>query len=83
MPDGIRDSVFPSIERFTDSLGSISFNPVGGLSKREFFAAVAMHGMLADPSLRIPSALGSPDEIIARYAVSCADSLISAIGKIP
>lgn len=44
-----------------------------GLTKREYFAAMAMQGMLAidDP----------PKEVVARFAVEQADALIKELNK--
>lgn len=44
-----------------------------GLTKREYFAAVALQGLLADPSARIDEA--------AEYAVKAADELINLLNK--
>jgi hypothetical protein len=46
-----------------------------GLTKRELFAAMAMHGLLA-----CPATSGTPDEF-ARNAVAQADALIAALNK--
>lgn len=44
-----------------------------GLTKREYFAAMAMQGMLANPSIE-----GSKENF-ALDAVECADALLSAL----
>ena len=49
----------------------------GGLTKREYFASVALQGMLAYSG---EEASGSP-EIFARDAVEYADALIKALNK--
>lgn len=46
-----------------------------GLTKREYFAAMAMQGLLADPNKQYP-----PD-VIGITAVSFADALINALNE--
>ena len=46
-----------------------------GLTKREYFAAMAMQG--------ITSRIGWDAEDAAKHAVNCADALINALNKIP
>lgn len=48
----------------------------GGLTKREYFAAMAMQGMQADNP-----GLGCTPEYIAKYAVRMADALIAELNK--
>lgn len=50
-------------------------NPQEGLTKREYFAAMAMQGMSADTT--------TPHLTIARDAVSMADALIEQLNKQP
>lgn len=47
----------------------------GGLTKREYFAAMAMQGMLPHPELLIV------DEGVAKDAVMMADALIAELNK--
>ena len=47
-----------------------------GLTKREYFAAVAMQGFLADTS----GTLLNP-EFVAKHSVAYADALINALNK--
>jgi hypothetical protein len=47
-----------------------------GLTKREYFAAMAMQGLLANHSLT-----NAHDEIIAMTALDAADALINALNK--
>lgn len=51
---------------------AIDYAPEFGLSKREFFAALAMQGMLADPKV---SDIGNA----AIHAVEAADALLAAL----
>ena len=46
-----------------------------GLTKREYFAAIAMHGIVANPSSSIDS--------VSRLAVEYADALIRELNKEP
>lgn len=49
-----------------------------GLTKREYFAAMAMQGLLANHSLT-----NADDETIAMTALDAADVLINALNKRP
>lgn len=49
----------------------------GGLNKRELFAAMAMHGMLARPNFS-----GSYD-LLVDHSVLCADALLDRLDKDP
>jgi len=55
------------------------FFSVGGLTKRELIAAMAMQGMLANPSL----VNGSTTSLIADWAVDHADALIERLSADP
>jgi hypothetical protein len=55
------------------------FFTVGGLTKRELIAAMAMQGMLANPSL----VNGSTTSLIADWAVDHADALIERLNADP
>lgn len=48
-----------------------------GLTKREYFAAMAMQGMLANPTLRY----GDDFMMISQKAVTCADELLKQLEK--
>ena len=49
---------------------------IGGLSKREYFAAMAMQGLLANPNY------GAPDPTTDAFvAVREADALLAELGK--
>jgi hypothetical protein len=50
-----------------------------GLSKREYFAALAMQGILRDTN----TAPHYSDESVAKSAVEMADALIAALNKMP
>lgn len=56
---------------------------VAGLTKREYFAAMAMQGAMANPaSMGFASASKlDPSEIIARSALKYADALIVELNK--
>lgn len=49
--------------------------PVKGLSKREYFAAAALNGLLSDPDAR------GTEQAYARDAVALADALLAALAK--
>ena len=54
-----------------------------GLTKREYFAAMAMQGLSSDPKLMFdccPSGV-IPSEFIAAQAVSVADALLKELDK--
>jgi hypothetical protein len=46
-----------------------------GLTKREYFAALAMQGLMADPQFE------ETQSVIARAAVTMADKLIEALNR--
>jgi hypothetical protein len=48
------------------------------LTKREYFAAVAMQGMLANP---VPQLVAADYETMASYSVKQADALIKELSK--
>lgn len=50
-----------------------SCEPRGGLTKREYFAALAMQGLLTSDEGGIPN--------LAKMAVECADVLINELNK--
>lgn len=56
--------------------GTSNWLPTHGLTKREFFAAVALQGVIAS------NALNSPDDC-AHYAVMAADSLLQCLKQKP
>lgn len=74
------DTAFP--------LSDISRDFYEGLSKREYFAALAMQGLLANPEMTKLAdetqggAIESSD-IIASMSVTCADALIQALNNNP
>jgi hypothetical protein len=49
-----------------------------GLSKREYFAAMAMQGILANPSANVQGEEQIP-QVVAVMARQCADALIAAL----
>lgn len=69
MPENTRplDDAFPA----TIYMGEIAVDSSDGLTKREFFAALALAGLLASSNDDL--------EPIARSAVRAADSLIEAL----
>ena len=66
--------VSPSTHQNSD--GTHDFNINKGLTKREYFAAVAMQGFLADTS----GTLLNP-EFVAKHSVAYADALINALNE--
>lgn len=67
---GVSDQVFPKVRL---SPFHQSAEPSGGLTKREYLAAHAMQGLLADHTLDYSFA------DIAKMAVSFADALLAAL----
>ena len=57
----------------------LAFSPKHGLTKREYFAALAMQGLLANPVEIVQMGYG-PDSF-AKCAVESADALIEALNK--
>jgi len=78
------DSAFPvSVRRgenYVDDDGCSKYRTVtlavGGLTKREYFAAKAMQGMLAHETIGLRN-----EGIIAQLAVKQADALIAALNE--
>ncbi len=71
------ENVFPSVE--TTPFGSKS---VGGLTKRELFAAMAMQGAMADGTY-VSDSRSHWFEKVACDAVQMADALIFELAKEP
>lgn len=65
------DLAFPFNERNDDGTHFFAHD---GLTKRELFAAMAMQGLLASDA---------PDDFVARWAVSAADALLTALNAEP
>lgn len=78
MTDG-NDSAIPLTEGFTIKAGTNARRQIksaGGLTKREYFAAVAMQGMQSENPTT-----GLAHETLALCAVAQADALIEALNK--
>lgn len=65
-------------------------NPTGhsqsgtGLTKREYFAALAMQALISsDPKVDLSMSLNQSREMYAREAVNIADALITELNKQP
>ena len=52
-----------------------------GLTKREFFAAIAMHAMLGDDIAAPVEAIGSAIELTAACSVRLADALLTELAR--
>lgn len=85
------ESAFPQIDHnqdFADSDGSyLHISLSGSLTKRELFAAMAMHGMISNPEM-IATALSvgakanmEAKNVVAKGAVSYAAALITELEK--
>lgn len=70
------DAAFSS-QGYTDSIGDWNSGEYG-LTKREYFAAVAMQGMCSE--MQNPALQGSPSNV-AQEAVRFADALIAELNK--
>lgn len=66
---------FPTSEFYDEKV----IGTVGGLTKRELFAAMAMQGCLADPKIRGDLDLLAP--VIAQESVAFADALLAELAK--
>lgn len=85
------DSISPLIETQELRVGSETSIPVvssmGGLTKREYFAAMAMQGILATTPHDYSDGRYNVNggylchESVAKDAVECADALIEALNK--
>ena len=56
------------------------FPTTHGLSKREYFAAIALQGLLSSSQLEIPDNV-QPTVVVPELAVEYADGLIQALGE--
>lgn len=66
-----------------DSINSIMVNSryVVGLTKREYFAALAMQGVLANPLLPITLEYPNSIDFVVVQSVGIADALIDELNK--
>ena len=81
--DKINDGgpAFPSKKRiYRAGYPTDDFEPVGGMSLRDYFAAKAMQGLLAQS---LGTALESDHILGAQYAYRVADAMIAAREKQP
>lgn len=61
--------------------GDYRVEAVGGLTKRELFAAMAMQGRAALPATSFPQGDSSWAELDAQMAVAYADALLAELAK--
>ena len=61
----------------TSDSGRTEYWTTGGLTKREWFAGMALQGLLACPDVR------GDAEIISGYALQNADALLKALAQAP
>lgn len=66
------DPAFPTDDYFDEKIT----NTLPGLTKREYFASLALQGILS-----AGDAESDPPHILAEYAVECAERLIDALNK--
>ena len=66
------DTAYPLPERYTEH------EDFDGLTKREYFAAMAMQGIIAAHNIY---ETGIDNEVNARTAINAADALIEALNK--
>ena len=69
-----REAAFPSITRtYTDDDGETTHQGANGMTLRDYFAAKAMQGMVANPEI-----IGDPKAEIVREAYEFADEMLLA-----
>ena len=71
--------VYPQMNNVMEPDGGFTFGasgPIQGLTKREYFAAMAMQGVVSNARLKE----GITDEEVVKVAVAYADALLSALG---
>lgn len=76
--------IYPSDNAFPTQGNAASGELEGGLTKREYFAAMAMQGLLANSGDEVPkvgSMVGWNFESIAAHAICVADNLIAELNK--
>lgn len=80
------DPAFPGMQGGMGAL-AVGFIPTSGLTKREYFAAMAMQGIVTNNALvkfldglREQTPLLTQD-CIASFAVQCSDALIAELSK--
>jgi len=74
------DFAFSGVEHNYNNYGVSCINTIPGLTKREYFAAMAMQGFLAS-SVSINNTNERTPKLIASVAVITADALIEALNK--
>lgn len=75
------ESAFPNTEPLTKFNEPGEINLVGGLTKREYFAGLAMQGLLANSEDASIDGDRCTPEIIARTSVEMADELIKQLNQ--
>lgn len=78
-PNGFKPA-FPQQHQEWVNGQQIDYYLVPGLTKREYFAAIAMQGLLADPSLAYPTDVDIWEKV-ASYSVKYADALLAALNE--
>lgn len=66
-------------ETFSRSMGRVEQNNYIGLTKREYFAGLAMQSLLQGSATEI--LLGRTGVTFSDHAVRCADALLAELGK--
>lgn len=79
----IRDGglAFPEVKTRKHYVTDIDVHSVGGMSLRDYFAAKAMQGLLADHVARIEGLNLTPVGLIASYSYAIADAMLAERAK--
>ncbi len=70
------------INFFSEAMTGVGINHTVGLTKREYFAAMALQGLMIDLLVTADTSPDDiPDHVLAKEAVKAADALIIELNK--
>lgn len=75
------DLASPTIDRTEEYEASTHYLTMGGLTKREYFATLAMQGLVSNIRSGSPDSMLEKPKNVAGWAVAFADALIAELNK--
>lgn len=74
-----KNPIYPISGSLIDKCGTVDYNPFG-LTKREYFAAMAMQGMITNPTILRPNIDNKEEHLeFSRVCLQYADSLLKQL----